>query len=75
LFNLIKQIFNDENRRVRKKVVGLYVFLALANLALWGVAIATFHNYPLLLGASFLAYSLPLSGTPAAAGLQLAAAG
>ena len=39
MFNLIKQIFNDENRRVRTKVVGIYIFLALANLVLWGIAI------------------------------------
>ena len=60
MFNLSKQIFNDENRRVRNKVVGMYVFLALANLVLWGVALTTFHNYPLLLGTSFLAYSFGL---------------
>ena len=60
MFNLIKQIFNSENWRVRGKVVGMYVFLALANLALWGLAIAAFHNYPLLLGTSFLAYSFGL---------------
>ena len=60
MFSLIKQIFNDENRRVRTRVVGMYIFLALANLALWGIAIAAFHNYPLLLGTSFLAYSFGL---------------
>ena len=60
MFNLIKPILNDENRRVRGKVVGMYIFLALVNLALWGLAIATFHNYPLLLGTSFLAYSFGL---------------
>lgn len=60
MFNLIKPILNDENRRVRGKVVGMYIFLALANVALWGLVIATFHNYPLLLGTSFLAYSFGL---------------
>ena len=60
MFNLIKPILNDENRRVRGKVVGMYILLTLVNLALWGLAIATFHNYPLLLGTSFLAYSFGL---------------
>ena len=45
---------------MRTKVVVIYIFLALANLALWGIAIAAFHNYPLLPGISFLAYSFGL---------------
>jgi nickel/cobalt transporter (NiCoT) family protein len=43
-----------------RRVVGIYVFLGLANILLWVVAVAVFHNYPLLLGTSLLAYSFGL---------------
>jgi len=42
------------------KVAGMVMFLALANLLLWGVALATFHAYPVLLGTCFLAYGFGL---------------
>ena len=34
--------------------------LVLANILLWGAALAVFHHYPLLLGTAFLAYSFGL---------------
>jgi high-affinity nickel-transport protein len=43
-----------------RRVLGMYVFLGVANVALWAVAIAVFHHYPLLLGTSLLAYSFGL---------------
>jgi high-affinity nickel-transport protein len=43
-----------------RKVIGIYVFLGLANILLWAVAVAVFHDYPLLLGTSLLAYSFGL---------------
>ncbi len=43
-----------------RRVVGIYVFLGLANILPWLVAVAVFHNYPLLLGTSLLAYSFGL---------------
>ena len=45
---------------MRGRIVSLYLFLGLANIILWGMAIAIFHRYPLLLGTSFLAYSFGL---------------
>jgi high-affinity nickel-transport protein len=42
------------------RVIGMSVFLAAANIALWGVALVTFHHYPVLLGTCFLAYSFGL---------------
>jgi high-affinity nickel-transport protein len=42
------------------RVIGVSVFLAAANIALWGVALVTFHHYPVLLGTCFLAYSFGL---------------
>jgi high-affinity nickel-transport protein len=38
----------------------MYVFLAAANIALWGVALITFHHYPVLLGTCVLAYGFGL---------------
>ncbi len=45
---------------LRGKVAGIYVFLAMANILLWGAAVLTFHAYPVLLGTCFLAYSFGL---------------
>jgi nickel/cobalt transporter (NiCoT) family protein len=45
---------------VGRRVAGIYVFLGLANILLWAVAIVVFHDYPLLLGTSLLAYSFGL---------------
>ncbi len=43
-----------------RRVVGIYIFLVVANLALWGGAFAVFHDYPLLLGTALLAYGFGL---------------
>ena len=43
-----------------RRVAGVYVFLALANILLWAVALEVFHGYPVLLGTSLLAYSFGL---------------
>jgi high-affinity nickel-transport protein len=56
----ILQIFGDENRNVRGKIAGMVGVLAIANILLWVVALATFHHYPVLLGTCFLAYSFGL---------------
>ena len=60
MFGTAGRIFRDENRDVRGKVVGMYVFLATANIGLWGVAAVTFRHYPVLLGTAFLAYGFGL---------------
>ena len=56
----IGRIFSDDHRGVRGKVIGIYVFLGITNIALWLAAILAFHRYPLLLGTAFLAYSFGL---------------
>lgn len=43
-----------------RRVIGMYVFLGLANILLWGVAVAVFHRFPLLLGTALLAYGFGL---------------
>jgi high-affinity nickel-transport protein len=45
---------------VRSKVIGISILLVLTNIALWALALATFHHYPVLLGTAFLAYSFGL---------------
>ncbi len=60
MFDVARQIFSDENRNVRRKVAGIHVFLVFANIALWGIAFATFRDYPVALGTCFLAYSFGL---------------
>jgi high-affinity nickel-transport protein len=56
----IKNVFKDGDKNIRAKVVGIYLFLAVFNIACWGYAIVAFHNYPLLLGTACLAYSFGL---------------
>ncbi len=46
--------------RTGRRILGIYMFLGMANILLWIVAVAVFHNYPLLLGTSLLAYTFGL---------------
>jgi high-affinity nickel-transport protein len=43
-----------------RRVIGMYLFLALANILLWVLALTLFHHYPLLIGTALLAYSFGL---------------
>src|SRR6202162_3447231 len=45
---------------MRRQVLALYAILAAGNVAAWGWALVAFHDYPLLLGTAFLAYSFGL---------------
>jgi high-affinity nickel-transport protein len=56
----LRSVLNDEGGNVRSKVIGIYGFLVLFNLAAWGWALVAFHHYPVLLGTAFLAYSFGL---------------
>jgi high-affinity nickel-transport protein len=60
MVEIIKRVFGDENRPVRGRIVGMYVFLAALNIGLWAIAVATFRHYPVLLGTCFLAYGFGL---------------
>jgi high-affinity nickel-transport protein len=53
-------VFNDSDSNVRGKVVAIYALLIAANLAAWAWALVAFHDYPLLLGTAFLAYTFGL---------------
>ncbi len=45
---------------IRSRIIVIYILLGLANIALWGLALAMFRHYPLLLGTAFLAYGFGL---------------
>ncbi len=45
---------------MRSKVIGLYILLLAANVAAWLWAFVAFHDYPVLLGTSALAYTFGL---------------
>ncbi len=57
---VLRGIFAGFDHGTRLRLAGLYGFLTLANVALWGIAFAVFHHYPILLGTAFLAYSFGL---------------
>src|SRR5215469_16054978 len=57
---LLRELFNDRSKNVRGKVIGIYILLAIANIAAWGWAIVAFHDFPVLLGTAALAYGFGL---------------
>jgi len=56
----IANLFNDRDVKVGRKVAGIYVVLVGANVLAWAWALIAFHNYPILLGTAFLAYTFGL---------------
>jgi high-affinity nickel-transport protein len=60
MLTALRQILDDGGQNLRGRILSMYVFLAAANLALWGLALVVFRQYPVLLGTSFLAYSFGL---------------
>jgi high-affinity nickel-transport protein len=58
MVNVVKRTTGGADMRGR--IVGMFGFLAAANIALWGIALATFHHFPVLLGTCLLAYSFGL---------------
>jgi high-affinity nickel-transport protein len=60
MFEVIKRVLGDENRNMRDRIGGMFLFLAAVNIGLWVLAVATFRHYPVLLGTCFLAYSFGL---------------
>jgi high-affinity nickel-transport protein len=56
----IAKLFNDQNAELRSKVIGIYVVLVGANVLAWIWALVAFHDYPVLIGTAFLAYTFGL---------------
>jgi high-affinity nickel-transport protein len=55
-----RTLLNDEPGNTKAKVIAIYGILFFFNLAAWLWALLAFHEYPVLLGTAFLAYSFGL---------------
>ena len=60
MFASLKNSWNDSPINLRRKIVNIYAFLILSNIAAWMLALFVFHDFPLLIGSSVLAYSFGL---------------
>ena len=58
--NVFLRVFDDSPVFLKTKLSILYVVLIAANVGAWLWAFAAFHNYPVLLGTAFVAYSFGL---------------
>jgi high-affinity nickel-transport protein len=56
----VSGLLNDTGVTLLGRVIGVYALLAVANVGAWLWAIFAFHDYPVLLGTSALAYGLGL---------------
>src|ERR1700677_2753723 len=56
----LSNLFNDSRENIRAKVIAVTVLLFIVNAAAWLWAVVAFHDYPVLLGTSALAYSFGL---------------
>jgi len=57
---IIATAFGDMGGNMKLKIIGIYAFLAAANVVAWLWALVAFHGHPVLLGTAFLAYSFGL---------------
>jgi high-affinity nickel-transport protein len=57
---LSAKLFNDRDAELAGKVAGIYVVLILGNVLAWVWALLAFHDYPVLIGTAFLAYTFGL---------------
>jgi nickel/cobalt transporter (NiCoT) family protein len=56
----IGKLFNDQDAELAGKIAAVYVFLISANVLAWVWALIAFHDYPVLVGTAFLAYTFGL---------------
>jgi high-affinity nickel-transport protein len=56
MISAIRRIFDDSSRQVKSKILGMYVFLLVANIGGWIYALAAFHSHPLFVGTALLAW-------------------
>jgi high-affinity nickel-transport protein len=57
---MLRRLFDDEDNSIRHKARALLGLLVLFNVLVWALAFYAFHEFPLLLGTAFLAYSFGL---------------
>ena len=55
-----QRLLNDSSQNVKRQIINIYIFLITANIVIWVLALFAFHDYPLLLGTSVLAYTFGL---------------
>jgi high-affinity nickel-transport protein len=60
LLAILRGVFRDQGADVRGKVIGIYGFLVVFNVAAWAYALIAFHTHPVLLGTALLAYGFGL---------------
>ena len=60
MLKLVLTLFGDGSSGLRRRVLGLSIFLILANLGAWLWALVAFRDHPVLLGTALLAYSFGL---------------
>src|SRR3984893_14537707 len=56
----LAKLFNDQDAELGAKLVGIYGMLVGANILAWVWALIAFHDYPVLIGTAFLAYTFGL---------------
>jgi high-affinity nickel-transport protein len=56
----ISRLFKARDAELAAKITGLYGILIAANLLAWIWALTAFHDYPVLIGTAFLAYTFGL---------------
>jgi nickel/cobalt transporter (NiCoT) family protein len=60
MLSLLPRSFDEQFAGLRRRIVGIYALLMLANLAAWGWALLVFRDRPVLLGTALLAYGFGL---------------
>ena len=56
----ISKLFNDQEADLGGKIASLFAVLIGANVLAWAWALIAFHDYPVLVGTAFLAYTFGL---------------
>src|SRR5580658_4249980 len=56
----LSKLFNDQDAELGGKITGLFAALIAANVLAWAWALIAFHDYPVLVGTAFLAYTFGL---------------
>jgi nickel/cobalt transporter (NiCoT) family protein len=56
----VGKLFNDQDAELGGKIAALYVVLVGAKVLAWIWALIAFHDYPVLIGTAFLAYTFGL---------------
>jgi high-affinity nickel-transport protein len=60
VFGLLRRVVGSQSPVLRRKIFGVYAFLIVLNLGVWGWTLAVLGPHPLLLGTALLAYGFGL---------------